>query len=295
MPKQKFYSVRKGRVPGIYQTWDACSAQVTGFPGAIYKSFESRDEAERFLRAISPARPSRAKPSGASATQPGTAAPQLPTTAPTPGPTTPPPRTTATQSGPTAPSPGHTAAQSGPTAAQPGTTAPPRRTTAPPDPAAPARDSDSIARIYTDGGCLVNPGPGGYGVVLTVAGKRRELSGGFRRTTNNRMELMACIAGLEAVSAGASAAIYTDSRYLANGISKGWAERWQAMHWERAGEPVPNADLWQRLLALCAQRTVTFQWLRGHAGHPENERCHLLAGEAMRRRLLPPDHGYQPP
>ena len=258
MPKQKFYSVRKGRIPGIYQTWDACSAQVTGFPGAIYKSFESREEAEHFLRATSPARPSRARPSGAPSAQTNAPATQ--------------PDTAATQSG----------------------AKPPATRSSPPRPAAAASDLDSIARIYTDGGCLVNPGPGGYGVVLTVAGNRRELSGGFRRTTNNRMELMACISGLGAVSAGASAAIYTDSRYLANGISKGWAERWQAMGWVRGDEPVPNADLWQRLLALCAQRTVSFQWLRGHAGHPENERCHLLADEAMRRPGLPPDPGYQP-
>ena len=156
-----------------------------------------------------------------------------------------------------------------------------------------AADSTAGATIYTDGGCLVNPGPGGYGVVLAMAAKRRELSGGFRRTTNNRMELMACIVGLEAVSVGATAVIYTDSKYLANGITKGWARRWQAMQWERAGEPVPNADLWQRLLALCAQRTVTFEWLRGHAGQRENERCHVLADVAMRRSALPPDPGYE--
>jgi ribonuclease HI len=147
-------------------------------------------------------------------------------------------------------------------------------------------------RIYTDGGCLVNPGPGGYGVVLKSGRRRSELSSGFRRTTNNRMELMACIAGLKALTTSSTVSIYTDSRYLADGISKGWAKRWRAMDWKRAGETVPNADLWQQLLALCDRHEVTFNWLRGHAGNPENERCHVLADQAMRRTGLPADPGY---
>ena len=234
MPKQKLYSVRKGRVPGIYHSWEACSEQVTGFPGAVYKSFESRAEAERFLRGAASARTSEAKPSKPSNAE---------------------------------------------DARRAGTVA--------------AADSGVGAKIYTDGGCLVNPGPGGYGVVLTTAAERSELSGGFRRTTNNRMELLACIVGLEALSEGSTVAIYTDSKYLANGITKGWAKRWQAMQWERQREPVPNADLWQRLLALCERRAVSFEWLRGHAGQRENERCHVLADEAMRRKGLPADRGYE--
>ena len=147
--------------------------------------------------------------------------------------------------------------------------------------------------VYTDGGCLVNPGPGGYGVVILHAGQRQELSGGYRLTTNNRMELMACIAGLAALSERGKVTLFTDSQYLAKSLTHGWAKRWRAAHWIREKQRVPNADLWAQLLDLCERHELTVEWVRGHAGDPENERCHALATEALRQRDLPADAGYR--
>jgi ribonuclease HI len=158
-------------------------------------------------------------------------------------------------------------------------------------------DSDSPLKqvtLYTDGGCIKNPGPGGYGVVLLYCEKRRELSGGFRRTTNNRMEIMAAIAGLEALRYRCAVTIYTDSQYLANAIMKGWAKRWRANGWMRnSEEPALNPDLWARLLDLCDQHSVRFQWLKGHAGDAENERCDRLSSQAARGKELSVDEGYE--
>lgn len=150
--------------------------------------------------------------------------------------------------------------------------------------------------MYTDGGCDPNPGPGGYGVVLLFAGQRKELSGGYRLTTNNRMELMAAIAGLKALNRRCRVTLHTDSEYLANAMNKGWARRWRANGWRRnKTDPALNADLWQELLDLCERHAVTFVWVRGHAGHAENERCDQLTHQARRNRNLPPDPGYPPP
>ena len=140
--------------------------------------------------------------------------------------------------------------------------------------------------IYTDGACSGNPGPGGYGVVLISGKHRKELSGGFRLTTNNRMELMAAIEGLKALKVRAKVALYSDSQYLVNAMNTGTVHRWRAKTWMHGGQsPVPNADLWRELLALCRQHRVEFMWTRGHAGDKENERCDELARQAMRGKL----------
>jgi ribonuclease HI len=160
--------------------------------------------------------------------------------------------------------------------------------------ALPADGCDRQVVIYTDGGAIDNPGPGGYGVVLRFGEHQKELSGGYRMTTNNRMELMACIAALEALKRRCSAVLYSDSRYVVDGITKGWAERWRRHHWQRAnGEPAENADLWSRLLTLHEQHDVTFRWVKGHAGRPGNERADQLASEAARRDDLPPDVAFE--
>lgn len=147
--------------------------------------------------------------------------------------------------------------------------------------------------IYTDGGCLGNPGPGGYGAVILFGKRRKELALGYRCTTNNRMELMACIAALETLKARADVVLHSDSRYVVNGISKGWARRWRANGWMRTkDEAAVNADLWEKLLDLCDLHKVRFVWLRGHTGDRENERCDRLAADAARGPNLREDDAY---
>ena len=132
--------------------------------------------------------------------------------------------------------------------------------------------------IYTDGSCLSNPGPGGWGAILVYKGIEKELSGGEANTTNNRMELTAAIRALEALNKPCSVLMTTDSKYLCDGISKGWAKSWQKKGWKRSdGSPALNPDLWQKLLDLCDIHDVTFEWVKGHAGHPYNERCDEMA------------------
>lgn len=138
--------------------------------------------------------------------------------------------------------------------------------------------------IFTDGACSGNPGPGGYGVILRYKGVNKELSGGEPNTTNNRMELTAVITGLAALKEPCEVTLYSDSRYIIDAIQKGWAKKWQANHWMRnAKEPALNADLWEQLLGLLERHPVTFVWVKGHAGHPENERCDQLAVQASMR------------
>ena len=148
--------------------------------------------------------------------------------------------------------------------------------------------------IYTDGGAVDNPGPGGYGVVLRYKGHRKELSGGFRSTTNNRVELWACIEGLRALKQPCRVVLYSDSQYVVNGITKGWARKWQANGWKRTKkEKADNVDLWEQLLDLCERHDVELKWVRGHAGNPDNERCDQLATEASMRRGLPADTAFE--
>jgi len=135
--------------------------------------------------------------------------------------------------------------------------------------------------IYTDGACSGNPGPGGYGVILKYNSHEKELSGGFRRTTNNRMELMGAIAGLQVLKEPCEVTIVTDSQYLVNAIEKGWVLKWRAMGWMRnKKEKALNPDLWEKLLSVMEKHKVRFHWIRGHNGHPENERCDRLAVNA---------------
>jgi ribonuclease HI len=148
--------------------------------------------------------------------------------------------------------------------------------------------------IFTDGGAQGNPGPGGYGVVLLYRTHRKELSGGFRFTTNNRMELMAAIVGLQALKYRCRVRLSSDSKYLVEAVEKHWAEHWRRRNWRRkTGEPALNPDLWERLLDLCRQHQVKFVWVRGHAGHKENERCDQLATQAAQKPNLPADTHFE--
>ncbi len=132
--------------------------------------------------------------------------------------------------------------------------------------------------IYTDGACSGNPGPGGYGVILNYKGTRRELSGGEAATTNNRMELKAVITGLEALKEPCEVTLYSDSKYIIDAIQQRWVYKWKANGWMRnKKDPALNPDLWQRLLEQLERHQVNFVWVKGHAGHPENERCDALA------------------
>jgi ribonuclease HI len=150
--------------------------------------------------------------------------------------------------------------------------------------------------LYTDGASSGNPGPGGYGIVLKCAGVEKELSGGFSLTTNNRMELLAVIKGLEAIRwPNAEVHVCSDSSYVVNAINKGWLENWKRKGYAK----VKNPDLWMRLASLLQCHRVSFHWIKGHAGHPENERCDRLAvaagsGAAASGVQLPPDPGYNP-
>lgn len=133
-------------------------------------------------------------------------------------------------------------------------------------------------QIFTDGACSGNPGPGGWGAVLRYGDKVREMSGGAADTTNNRMELTAVIASLSALKEPCRVVITTDSKYVADSVTKKWVYGWQKKNWVRAkNEPVPNTDLWKQLLPLLETHDVTFVWVKGHAGHPENELCDRLA------------------
>ena len=147
--------------------------------------------------------------------------------------------------------------------------------------------------IYTDGACTGNPGAGGYGAVLIYGKHRKEISGGYRLTTNNRMEIMAAIAALASLKERCLVTLYSDSKYIVDAVTKGWAKKWQANGWKRnKKESAKNPDLWQKLLELCEQHQVEFVWVKGHAGIAENERCDTLAVAAARKSNLPDDLGY---
>ncbi len=147
---------------------------------------------------------------------------------------------------------------------------------------APGTDANAVVvDIYTDGACSGNPGPGGWGVVLRYKGTDRELADGEAETTNNRMELMAAIQGLEALTRPMKVRLHTDSTYVRDGIDQ-WIHKWKTNGWKTAArKPVKNVDLWQRLEAAAARHQVEWLWIKGHVGHPENERCDELARGAM--------------
>jgi ribonuclease HI len=139
----------------------------------------------------------------------------------------------------------------------------------------------STVEIFTDGACSGNPGPGGWGAILRAGGKEKEISGGERATTNNRMEMMAVIQGLAALTAPASVMLYTDSRYVMDGATK-WLKNWKKNGWKTADKkPVKNDDLWRLLEVEMARHEINWHWVRGHAGHPENERVDALARGAI--------------
>ncbi len=230
MSEKKFYAIAVGRKPGIYGNWPMAQAQVQGYPGAKFKGFPTRDEAQRWL--------------------------DNPTFTPSGGDKRKSSITVAT--GDTSPKEGE-------------------------------------VTIYTDGGARFNPGPGGYGIVIIDHGQRKEISGGYRHTTNNRMELMGCIVALRQLEhRDRPVTLYSDSSYVVNGISKGWAKNWRKNGWIKSDkQPAINPDLWAELLDLIADLKITFTWVKGHAGHPMNERCDELAVAASKREGLPVDDGYQ--
>lgn len=277
-PKKHFYTVVKGRRPGIYTQWTGpggAEEQVKGYPGAVFQGFATREEAEAYRKSGGKSRGGSADQSADSVAQPALL-PADPVKAAPPAL----PRASASRA------------------------AAPR--------AAAARTSHLAELeagkvvIFTDGASTGNPGPGGYGAVVLVGDERKELAGGFRCTTNNRMELMGVIAALESLDAAedpgvppAPAALYSDSRYVVDAVQKGWARRWKANGWMRARDAAgkinraENVDLWERVLDLLDRRAVEFHWVRGHASNPENERCDWLAVQAAKGRSLPKDPGFE--
>lgn len=159
----------------------------------------------------------------------------------------------------------------------------------------------AIVQIYTDGSARGNPdGPGGYGVVLQFIDSKGQLhekvmSKGFKKTTNNRMELMAAIVGLESLTRPCEVELYSDSKYLTDAFNQRWIDNWVANNWKRGKSgPVKNIDLWERMLEAKAPHRVSFHWVKGHAGHPQNERCDLLATAAADGDDLSVDPGAEP-
>ena len=151
-----------------------------------------------------------------------------------------------------------------------------------------------LVHAFTDGSCLGNPGPGGWAVILKYGAEKKELSGGANPTTNNRMELMGAIMALEALKEPCRVEILTDSSYVRDAIEKGWLASWHRNGWKTAAKKaVKNKDLWERLTLLLKRHTVRLHWVKGHAGHPENERADALARAAAASPDLPPDEGFR--
>lgn len=246
---KKVYGVKRGRKTGLFMDWEACRAQIEGFPGAVYKGFQTMAEAQAWIwgKGAAPFKP-----------------------APFRGAETIPLALDAQETGAQRKEGDLAAAERGGTGAD-------------------VRADASVAdyTVYTDGSCLKNPdGPGGFAaVILSRDGTVREVVGGEPHTTNNRMELRAGIEALRALPEGATLDFYTDSQYLQNAFVKRWLSAWQQRGWvTAAGTPVKNQDLWQALRAECGRRNVRFHWVKGHAGHHYNERCDRLArGEALRQ------------
>ncbi len=222
---KKYYAVAVGRENGIFTSWADAEQQVKGFPGAKYKSFPTKGEAEAWLE-----NPVYQK-KGTQSTQ---------------------------RAGRKRPKKGAA-------------------------PAVPLPENAIV--VHTDGGCIDNPGPGGYGVVIERDGELREMSGGECQTTNNRMEMLAAIVALrELEGEKRPIALFSDSSYLVNGIGKGWAGKWRSNGWQKSdGNPAKNSDLWEELLDLLDSLSVQFHWVKGHAGNAMNERCDELANGMARK------------
>lgn len=151
-----------------------------------------------------------------------------------------------------------------------------------------------MVKIFTDGSCLGNPGPGGYAAILDYKGRRKELWRGFRRTTNNRMEMLAVVESLSALKEPCDVELFSDSEYVVRAMNEKWPYAWRERGWRRSrNKPVTNTDLWTKLLDLCDRHDVRFEWVKGHAGHPENERCDQIAIMAARVPNLSVDVGYE--
>lgn len=154
--------------------------------------------------------------------------------------------------------------------------------------------SETTVHAYSDGSAIGNPGPGGYGTLLVWNGQEKEFSAGFRNTTNNRMELLGAIIALESLKRPTRVILSTDSQYVVNGIEKGWAKKWRSNGWRRnKKEMALNPDLWARLLDAVEKHRVTFEWVRGHSGHAENERCDVLANTAARTAAVLVDEEFE--
>ncbi len=220
----KYYAVATGRTTGVFTSWPEAKAQVDGFPGAVFKSFKTREQAESFLTdpVLGTGRKKTESPSRSSG------------------------------------------------------------------PACSDRDwPEGTIVVYTDGSAIGNPGPGGYGAVIQEHPDRpvRELSGSYGHTTNNRMEMTAVIKALQSLQGtGSPVVVHSDSRYVVNALTKGWAKGWKKRGWKRSnGQPALNPDLWEQLLFLVQSMDVKFVWVRGHSGNPLNERCDELANTAARK------------
>ncbi|MCK4260214.1 MAG: ribonuclease HI [Halanaerobiales bacterium] len=149
-------------------------------------------------------------------------------------------------------------------------------------------------QLYTDGACSGNPGPGGYGTILVFNQHRKEVSGGYQKTTNNRMEIIAVLRGLKNLKEKCKVTVYSDSKYVVDAMTLGWVEKWQRNGWKRNKKDwASNIDLWERMLDLCEKHEVEFKWVKGHAGHPENERCDEMAVAASKQDNRPIDKGYE--
>ncbi len=227
MGKKKFYAVAVGKQVGIYDNWPKAESQVKGFPGARFKGFPTKSEAEQWLKEPQYAQKTRQR------------SPKITTSS--------------------------------------------------------FKHDDKRINIYTDGGAINNPGPGGYGVLVMDEGKKWEYSGGYQLTTNNRMELMAAIVALRKLHIrDKPITLHSDSSYLVNGVTKGWALKWRRNGWVKSDKkPAVNPDLWGELLDLIDGLDIQFRWVKGHSGNPYNERCDQLAVASARAGGLPVDSGYR--
>jgi len=158
----------------------------------------------------------------------------------------------------------------------------------------PTKDQPPLVTLYGDGACLGNPGPGGYGTVLLFGKHRKELSAGYRKTTNNRMELLGVLCGLEILKRPCALEIVSDSKYVVEAMQKSWPQRWRDRGWRTSGKSrAANVDLWVRVLAAAELHTVEWKWVKGHSGNRENERCDQLALAAAQGKNLAVDSGYE--